>query len=64
MSPREKELTVWRISYLIYQTIVYYIRTPDIGLVILELDSEETAAYPTNMNYLKTVHDLKTKIRE
>lgn len=64
MSPYKKQLTVWRISYLIYSAVVDYARAQKIGLIIIELDSGEQTAYRRDTNYLKTVHDLQTKIHE
>jgi len=64
MTYREKDLYVSRLSYFISQAITSYICYDDIGVVIIDFNNFEMNGYTTNLNYLKTVHELKTKIRE
>jgi len=64
MTPREKYLYVSRLSHFISEAITFYIRQDDIGVVIINFNNFELSGYRTNLNYLKTVHELETKIRE
>lgn len=64
MTPREKELYINHISFLIYDAIISHDICREIGVVAFSIDEPILTPYPTDINYLKTVYDFKTKILE
>lgn len=64
MTPREKEIYISHVSYLIIVAILAYHIYRKTGVVAFSIDEPILTPYPTDLNYLKTVHDLQTKIRE